>query len=123
MPLQKSSVDESVVYTWFAPELGASASTQVREPWEAHPGVGTGAIGTFDLTSTGDFKATISANEGGSGIEVIGVSSPSSINIVSGPDSSCKSEYNDTTATFSVTCANVLQGVIVTASEMRPRMK
>ncbi len=37
LPLQKSPADESVLFTWFAPELDTSASVQVREPWVTHP--------------------------------------------------------------------------------------
>ena len=67
LPLQKSPEDESVLFTWFGPDLGTSSSAQVREPWESHPGIGTGMIGTVDLSATGDFTASITANKGGAG--------------------------------------------------------
>ena len=116
LPLQSTPDEEDAMFTWFAPD--SSEETLNRQASVPQPlTIGPGIIGTASLTSEGVFTGTITAHPSmKSGWKLVGVSRPSSA------DNICPFEYDDVTATLTVRCEDVTQGVIFTANGVFPKI-
>jgi hypothetical protein len=119
LPLQKSSEDETVMFSWFVPSIDTEKSVTIREP----ESVGSGMVGTASLSSDYKFEGTISAHASavsGGGWEIIGVSNVASLS--STPEGACTSTYDNIKDVVSIYCSDISLGVKVTAEGMKPIM-
>ena len=102
-----------VQFTWFGPVEGSSTSADVLEPSEEGPGVHCKVA----LSADGQFTGSITAHSTRqAGWTIVGVSEPSSIEFGTGL---CRSSYHEQSLTFKITCANIKNGLTVTATGMK----
>jgi alpha-glucosidase (family GH31 glycosyl hydrolase) len=110
LPLERSSVDHSVLFTWFGPADGSQVSSDSLEAIE----LGTGLQGTGSFSS-GTLSGTISAHSGSAGLVFVGITEPATVDVNAGGNT-CTQKYDNKVSTLTVFCMNVEAGVKVTAS-------
>jgi hypothetical protein len=109
LPLERSAMDHSVVFTWFGPASGTSVQSDSLEPASEGTGLrGTGSM--IDDTVT----ATVSAHSGSAGLVFVGITQPTQVDIDAGDNTSgCIQRYDTGKSTLTVVCTNVESGVKV----------
>jgi hypothetical protein len=110
IPLQKSSDDESIVFTWFCPESSSNMSTSVREP----SSIGPSMKASVEISADGTLSAKISAHPGPVTLSLVGVSNVKTTAIT--PLDACAQSYDKEKKTFSLSCSDASLGLLITAS-------
>jgi alpha-glucosidase (family GH31 glycosyl hydrolase) len=127
LPLQTSpDEDDEAVFTWFAPDPSSSSSppsplsrtASVPQPASQGPGL----VGTVTLSEEGVFVGTLSAHTRmKSGWKLLGVTRPEGTETTPAA-APCSSEYDEESATLTILCADLSQGVIFSASGVFPKL-
>ena len=117
---------DRLLFTWFGPSTAADASHPVQFSLRESVSEGNGMVASAHFSTSNTIEAQISARTGktamGAGIQLVGVTEPSAVNIEAWPGSRCVHEYAQRTATLTVSCASVAGGLKVTVSGVSPTL-
>jgi len=114
IPLGKSNEDQSPLFTWYCPEFGNYATTQIRETID----MGTGYESKIELTADGILTSTISAHDGGAGWVIYGIKPVRRIDF--NPSQQCTHTYDFTQRALSIYCADGSLGLEMQINGVEP---
>lgn len=121
LPLESYTSSKNIIFNWFCPSGTDSATANMRESDSDSTGNGLTASISIDSTSS-QLQGSITAHKTySSGFEIIGVTEPTSVNIVAPVTSLCDYSYEPRTYTLRLQCANIFLGVTFTVSGVQTR--
>ena len=115
IPLYAGSKDEAVMWHWFGAEMGSEKESEVRQPLDE----GSGIVSEIELTATGTLSGSISAHTGAGGWVVIGLSEPTSVDVIVASGVTFSTSYDATALTLTVRVDDVSMGAMFHAYGVR----
>jgi len=115
IPLYAGSKDEAVMWHWFGAEMGSEKESEVRQPLDE----GSGIVSEIELTATGTLSGSISAHTGAGGWVVIGLSEPTSVDVIVASGVTFSTSYDATALTLTVRVDDMSMGAMFHAYGVR----
>jgi alpha-glucosidase (family GH31 glycosyl hydrolase) len=116
LPLYRSSEDQTLLFTWYAPSVDSDNTAIAREPLSEGPGLESGVSLSADGMLSGWITAhPTTKSKTGYGWQVVGVTKPDNVTFKSNDVKSCVWSYEDAVQTLTLSCVDGTEGLIFEA--------